>query len=245
MLLLLPPSETKRPGGVGISIDKSAIIWAALDDSRAHLIQQLELLCQDPPAATKALKLGKKSQAEIAKNLSLWTSPTMPALQRYKGVLYDALDFSTLPEAAIERANQQLFIQSALFGLLPAMEKIPDYRFSAGSSLPGVNLRSIWTKGHEAVWPRMLGPILDMRSESYRALNPVPVGRESYFVEVVDETSGKALNHFNKKAKGAFVRSALVNGLDSVRDVSKIARKAGLQARLSGDKVVLVVPTGF
>ena len=29
MLILLPPSETKRSGGVGISIDKLAIIWAA------------------------------------------------------------------------------------------------------------------------------------------------------------------------------------------------------------------------
>ena len=245
MLVLLPPSETKRPGGVGISIDKSAIIWAALDPARELLIGKLEKLCRKPKAAAEALKLGKKSAAEIEKNLSLWTSPTMPALQRYTGVLYDALGFETLSASAIERANQQLFIQSALFGLLPAMEQIPDYRFSAGSKLPGVSLKKLWGSAHQAVWPRLIGPILDMRSESYAALNPVPEGRESYYVEVIDETSGKALNHFNKKAKGAFARSILENGADSVSDLSTVASKAGLGFQLAGDKVVLVVPRGF
>ncbi len=47
MLILLPPSETKRPGGVGISIDKAAIIWAALDPTRDKLITALTVLCKD------------------------------------------------------------------------------------------------------------------------------------------------------------------------------------------------------
>lgn len=226
-------------------MDRSAIIWAALDPTRLQLITKLEKLCKSPKKAQEALKLGKKSQAESAKNLELWTAPTMPALERYTGTVYDAIDYQTLSPAAIERANQKVFIQSALFGLLPAMEQIPDYRFSATSKLPGVNLKKLWTEAHKAVWPRLVGPILDMRSESYVALNPVPSGRESYFVEVIDEASGKALNHFNKKAKGAFVRSALENGLEEVSQISKVASKAGLGFQLAGDKVLLIVPSGF
>ena len=245
MLILLPPSETKRPGGVGISIDKSAVIWAALDDARALLISKLEKVCQNPSDAARALKLGKKSALEISKNLDLWRSPTMPALERYTGVLYDALGYPTLSGKAIERARQKLFIQSALFGLLPALEQIPDYRFSATSSIDGVNLKQLWIAAHEAVWPRMVGPVLDMRSESYVALNPVPDGRESYFVEVVDADSGRALNHFNKKAKGAFVRTALENGLDGFSDIAKVANRAGLGFQSAGDTVLLEVPKGF
>ena len=245
MLILLPPSETKRPGGVGVSIDKSAIIWAALDDARAQLISELEKLCQNPLDAASALKLGKKSSLEISKNLDLWRSPTMPALERYTGVLYDALDYKTLSKSAIERASQQLFIQSALFGLVPAMEQIPDYRFSATSAIDGVNLKQLWIAAHKAVWPRMVGPILDMRSESYVALNPIPEDRESYFLEVVDADSGRALSHFNKKAKGAFVRSALENGLDGFSDIAKVASRAGLGFQSAGDTVLLEVPKGF
>ena len=245
MLILLPPSETKRPGGVGISIDKAAIIWAALDPARAKVIAALEKVSKKPQVAAKALKLGKKSISEATKNLQLWTSPTMPALQRYTGTLYDSLDFETLSEAALGRADRQLFIQSALFGLVPAMEQIPDYRCSADSKLPGVNLKKIWTDAHSAVWPRLQGPILDLRSESYVSLNPIPQSMESYFVEVIDQSSGRALNHFNKKAKGAFVRAALIHGLDGLSDLNTVASKAGLGFQLAGDRVLLSVPEGF
>ena len=245
MLILLPPSETKRPGGVGISMDKAAIIWAALDPAREKVISALEKLSRNPEVAAKALKLGKKSVSEAAKNLSLWTSPTMPALQRYTGTLYDALSFDTLDANALGRAHRQLFIQSALFGLVPAMEQIPDYRCSADSKLPGITLKRIWAEAHGAVWPRLQGPILDLRSESYVSLNPIPENLESYFVEVIDQQSGRALNHFNKKAKGAFVRAALTHGLEGVSDLITVASKAGLGFQLAGDRVLLSVPEGF
>ena len=245
MLILLPPSETKRPGGVGVSIDRSAIIWAALDDARGHLISELTRLCADRNAAAKALKLGARNLTDIDANLELVTAPTMPAISRYTGVLFDALDFESLSNAAKKRVSEQLFIQSALFGLLPATEQIPYYRFSAGSKLPGVNLKRLWTEAHEAVWPRMLGPILDMRSKAYVELNPVPPSRDSWFVEVLDEKSGKALNHFNKKAKGAFVRAAMEQGLSSIDDLQAVAGAAGLGARTKGATVELLVPAGF
>ena len=142
MLILLPPSETKRSGGVGISIDKAAIIWAALDPARDKLIAALERLSENPDLASKALKLGRKSLGELAHNQQLYKSPTMPALERYSGVLYEALSYESLSSAAVKRANETLFIQSALFGLLPAMEQIPNYRLSASSKLPG-NIRMI------------------------------------------------------------------------------------------------------
>ena len=241
MLILLPPSETKRPGGVGISIDKLAIIWAALDPARDQLIAALEQLCRDSEKAAEALKLGKKSQAEIEKNLSLMTSPTMPALYRYSGVLYEALDAESLSPQALNLAGERLFIQSALFGLLPALEQIPDYRFSASSKLSGINLSEIWTNAHAAVWPRMLGSILDMRSAEYRQLNPIPAQRDSYVVEVYAE-DGKLLNHFNKKAKGLFVRAALENDLTEIAQATEVAKAAGLRAVVEGRALKLFAP---
>ena len=245
MLILLPPSETKRPGGVGVSIDKACIIWAALDPTRDILISELGELCKAPDLAAKALKLGKKSQADIEANLALMTSGTMPALERYTGVVFDAIGYDSLSPQGLKRAEQQLFIQSALFGLLPAMEQIPYYRFSAGTKLAGINLASLWQDAHQAVWPRLSGPILDMRSKAYVALNPIPEGIASFYVDVVDSDQGRALNHFNKKAKGSFVRAALENGLDSIDDVPRIAKLAGLSAKIQSDSVQLAVPAGY
>lgn len=244
MLILLPPSETKRAGGVGISMDRSAIIWSALDPAREQLIKKINTLLKSKKKAIQTLKLGKNPEAALQAMSNLMTSPTMPAVERYTGTLYSALNYSTLSEAGKHRAKEQLFIQSALFGLLPATEQIPDYKFSATTKLPGVNLAKIWQQAHQAVWPRMSGPILDLRSKAYVELNPIP-DRESYFVEVIDADSGRALNHFNKKAKGAFVRAALEHGLTSVDQVPGIAKLAGLQARQSASLIELIVPRRF
>lgn len=241
MLILLPPSETKRSGGVGVSIDRAAIIWAALDPARDQLIQKLAELSLDESLARAALGLGKKSSKDLELNLKLMTAPTMPALQRYNGVLYQALDFDSLSNAALKRANEKLFIQSALFGLLPAMEQIPNYRFSASAKLPGVNLREVWLGAHEAVWPRLVGEILDMRSNEYQLMNPIPADRLAYSVEVFSE-GGKVLNHFNKRAKGLFTRAALESGLTAVDDIPGIAEGAGLRASVEGQTVKLFTP---
>lgn len=228
-----------------MSIDKAAIIWAALDPARDIAIKALVQLCQDEEAAAKSLKLGKTNRKDIQANLAIMTSGTMPALQRYTGVLYDALGYDELSKNALQRAQNQMFIQSSLFGLIPAMERIPYYRLSAGSVLPGVSLSKLWTVAHRDVWPRLTGQILDMRSKAYVSLNPIPTDRDSFFVEVLDANSGKALNHFNKKAKGALAKVILEAGLESSSEIPKVAKLAGLEARVSGRTVELFVPAGF
>lgn len=244
MLILLPPSETKRSGGVGISIDKLAIIWAALDPARDQLIDALQEVCKDPKLATKRLGLGKQAAVDLAANLELRTAHTMPAVMRYNGVLFDALDYPTLSPAGQARVSEKLFIQSALFGLLPATEQIPYYRFSASSTLPGLNLKQLWTEAHQAVWPRMVGEILDMRSLAYAELNPVPSTHRSYYVEVFDST-GKAMNHFNKKAKGVLARAALEQELEQIEQLPKIAKTVNLKVEIDGQSVRVTTPEGF
>jgi cytoplasmic iron level regulating protein YaaA (DUF328/UPF0246 family) len=244
LLILLPPSETKRSGGVGISMDKLAIIWAALDPARDQVIQALQELCQDEAVATKRLGLGKQAAVDIAANLGLMTAPTMPAVMRYHGVIFDALDYPSLSDIGKQRVSEKLFIQSALFGLLPATEQIPYYRFSAGSTLPGLNLKSLWSEAHQAVWPRMIGQILDMRSVAYADLNPIPANHESYFVEVYD-SSGKAMNHFNKKAKGVLTRAALEQQLESIEQLPGIAKTVNLKVEIDGQSVKVITPKGF
>lgn len=244
MLILLPPSETKRPGGVGISIDKLAIIWAALDPARDRLIAATQKVCANPKKAAEVFKLGPKLMGELEANQNLMTAPTMPAIERYAGVLFDALDYPTLDEAAKRRVGEQLFIQSALFGLLPATEQIPYYRFSATTKLPKINLKEVWTEAHKAVWPRLTKPILDMRSKSYAQLNPIPEELERYELDVFDD-SGKALNHFNKKAKGLFVRAAMTQGLETLSDLPRIAKSVNLRIEIDGSSVRLITPQGF
>ena len=79
VLVLLPPSETKRDGGDGAPLRLEALSHPALDPVREQLVDELVELARDPAAARAALGLTEAQHAEIARNAALWSSPTAPA----------------------------------------------------------------------------------------------------------------------------------------------------------------------
>ena len=146
MLILLPPSETKRSGGRARPLDLSALALPRLLPQREAVAGTLVALSADEDAAARVLKLSARQRGEIADNAALRTAPTMPAVDRYTGVLYDALDFASLTKARKARGLEAILVGSALFGLVGAADQIPHYRLSASSSLPGGGtLRSRWS----------------------------------------------------------------------------------------------------
>ena len=145
MLLLLPPSETKRDGGTPESrLALNELSFPALAAPRRRAIAAMRTLARDPVAMGRALKLGATQAAELTRNRRLTTSPVMPAIDRFDGVLYDALDAASLPDTARRFAAEHVAIASALFGLVGALDPIPAYRLSHDSRLPGLPLGALW-----------------------------------------------------------------------------------------------------
>ncbi|WP_150951976.1 YaaA family protein [Microbacterium testaceum] len=241
MLVLLPPSETKRPGGDGPPLDLGALALPSLRSARETVVDALVALSADPDEAARVLKISAARRHEIGDNAALRTAPTMPAIDRYTGVLFDALDAGSLDAVARSWLGEHVMIQSAPLGPVGALEGIPAYRLAAGTSLPGVPpLRRIWADAVREAWT-LARPdfVLDLRSEAYAALGPVPDDLSSTYVRVMSEDSGgqaRALNHFNKRAKGEFVR-ALASGQAQIGSVDELvtwARDAGWIVRAGG-----------
>jgi uncharacterized protein len=218
VLLLLPPSETKRDGGEpGTSLDLAALGFPELTKPRRTAISALRRLSRTKRAAMEGLKLGATQADEIQRNRDLLVSPTMPALDRFDGVLYDALAAPTLSTEARRFAGEHVVIASALFGLVRAGDPVPAYRLSPDSRLPDLSLKRHWAAAGAAALASHAGEqlVLDLRSEAYAALAPAPA--DSWFVRVVAEDDGgrkRALNHFNKHGKGVFTRWWLEAGVD-------------------------------
>ncbi|MFC7790191.1 YaaA family protein [Microbacterium sp. MAHUQ-60] len=205
MKILLPPSETKRAGGTGTPVDLTALALPGLRDRREHLVTALIALSADPDHAQRVLKLSERQRGDIDSNRLLRTAPTMAAVDRYTGVLYDALDAASMDRASRRWLGEHVLVHSAPFGPVGALDGIPAYRLAAGTALPGIPpLRRHWAA---ATTEALAGQdfLLDLRSEAYVALGPVPDSVASAYVRVVTST-GRALNHFNKKAKGELVR---------------------------------------
>jgi cytoplasmic iron level regulating protein YaaA (DUF328/UPF0246 family) len=242
VLVLLPPSETKRDGGAeGSSLSLDALRFPALRVERARALDSLRTLSQDREASIRALKLGRTQHDEVDRNRAVTTSPLLPAVDRYTGVLYDALDAVSLTGPARKFAADHLVIHSALFGPIGALDPIPAYRLSHDSRLPDVALGHLWRDAAAAALATGAtgrgsgaGLVLDLRSEAYVHLGPAPAG--SLFVRVVSEgNDGKrrALNHFNKKGKGTFVRAVIEAEIDHADLASLLDWAASVGIRLS------------
>jgi uncharacterized protein len=246
VLLLLPPSETKAPGGDGAPLDLAVLTAPELTGVRAEIAESLVKLAGDVPAARTALGLSPKQDAEIARNAELWTSPTRPAVERYTGVLYDALAVRAMTRAQRSRAGRRLAVGSALFGLVRAEDPIPAYRLSAGSTLPGLpTLRAMWKPALSPVLAAVDELVVDLRSGSYAALAPVP---GAVTLEVLSERpdgSRSVVSHFNKAHKGRVARLLALSTAEptDVVRLRSLLRRAGLHVEHDGGTALsLVVP---
>ncbi len=241
MLILLPPSETKRDGGDAAPLDLASLAHPKLTPTRRALVRRVSALARTPDEMMQRLKLGPKLAFEVHRNRQLAKAPTMPAMDRYTGVLFEALDAPTLSDQARAFAHEHVRIHSALFGLLAAGDGIPAYRLSHDSRLDSPGIKATWAAAVSKELSAHAGElILDLRSEAYVHLGPVPpaAAGNSYFIRVVTpgpDGALRALNHFNKKGKGELVRAIVQNGADfaSIDDLIAWGTDAGIRLALS------------
>jgi cytoplasmic iron level regulating protein YaaA (DUF328/UPF0246 family) len=238
VLVLLPPSETKAAGGDCLPLTLERLSFPELNAVRCRIADLLVLLAGNVPASVAALGLSVRQESEVGRNAELWATPTLPALVRYTGVLYDALDTRSMGTVEWERARERLVVSSALFGIVRAADPIPRYRLSAGATLPGVG--ALWRLWRPVIEPMLAGRgelVLDLRSGPYVNLARVP---NAITVRVVTEDSGgrrKAVSHFNKAHKGRLARALVDVPAEpcSIPEVIAAAAAAGLRLDQTGE----------
>ena len=218
-------------------MDGIDVSFPSLDPVRSAIMDDLAAL--DVDEMMTALKLPATKRDEAAENLELRSAPVMPAIYRYTGVLYDALDAGSLPSPSLER----LAIGSALFGIVRAVDTIPRYRLSGGSKLPTRDgalptMKARWGSAISDALLEVDDLIVDMRSGAYQQLGPVP-GAVTVRVESAQEDgSRKVVSHFNKHYKGELARVlATAPDADSVTDIegiASIAEAASMTVELLG-----------
>ncbi len=246
MLVLLPPSETKAPGGSRRTLELTRLSWPELTATRARLVDELTILAKDPAAARAALELSARQDDQIELNRTLSTSPVAPALRRYTGVLYDALDFASLERAEQSRARRRIAIGSALFGLLHPADPIPAYRLSAGSVLPQTGrLTGLWRPVLEPLLAELATTqlVVDLRSGAYADLARCPAAVTVQVLTEQPDGTRTVVSHHNKATKGLLAR-ALVKAARAPRGVEAVARiahDAGLRAEVTGRRSLVVL----
>ena len=245
MLIVLPPSETKAGGGRGAPLDLDALSLPTLTPIRRKLAEAIVSLADDHDASRKALGLGASATPEIERNAQLWTSPTRPAIERYTGVLFDALDYPSLTRANRTKAIDRLAVGSALFGVVRAGDLIPAYRLSAGSKIPGFRtLAAEWKPAlPEALAALGEDVVIDLRSGGYQQLGPVPGAITVTVLTEGTDGTRTVVSHFNKHHKGVVARS-LIRSRKQVRDINSLAAivaDGGQRAEVASERELTVL----
>ena len=224
MLVVLPPSETKVSGGLSnTSLSLEDLSFPLQNSLREELVTELQELSRNEALAMRALGLGPKSKGELERNVGIWSSPILPAIERYNGVLFDALDPGTLDNEQRRFLFDHVAVFSALFGLIRASDPIPAYRLSFDSSLPGGKPGPRWRPLAQALWAEVGDFVIDLRSEGYQHLAPVAEEKGVYVALTQPGPAGarKALGHANKSVKGQLMRALVIDQPDirSVMDL--------------------------
>jgi cytoplasmic iron level regulating protein YaaA (DUF328/UPF0246 family) len=141
--------------------------------------------------------------------------PTLPAMERYTGVLYKELAWGTLPAAARRRGDHRVRVVSGLWGLVAPPDPVPAYKLKMSARLDGLGRLSAW-------WRPRLAPVLAERTAGAVVWDLLPQEHAAAvvwgactparrvtvrFVDAEDRT----VSHWNKLLKGALVRWLLTD----------------------------------
>lgn len=216
MLVLLPPSEGKTSARRGKPLDLEALSWPELTSARAQVIAGLErLVGGDADRARAALGISARMDVELERNRVVRTAPTLKAGELYTGVLYDALDLASLDPTARRWATRHVVVISALFGALRLSDRVPPYRLSMCTRLPGIGaLTPFWRAQLAEVLVPVAGRelIVDLRSSDYAAAWRPAGELAARTVAVHVRRDGTVASHDAKHTRGLVVRQLALAG---------------------------------
>ena len=209
LVVLLPPSEGKAPGGDDPAWDPaSGELGAPLERPRRRVARALK---QAKGGDQRLLGVGGPTlERARAANRALVGAPCMPAWQRYTGVVWDHLDIAGLSPAARERASGGVIGVSALLGLVALDDPVPDHRLKLSVGLGALG-------GLTAFWRRPLSAALNERLEGRFVVDllpgehaaawvPDPARYDLRRVRLVS-SDGRTAGHDAKAAKGLLARA--------------------------------------
>lgn len=239
-LVLLPPSEGKRPGG-----SRRAGRGAFDEDlgaTRLEVARRLGAVVASSTRPELEATLGARGPLfdrayEAALALFAGGAALRPVWQRYSGVVWSHLEPETLSTAQ----RRRLVVPSGLYGLNTGVDLVADYRLKMSARLQGSSVASLWRP--------VLAPTLARYAKGRVVYDLLPAEHRSAFnvddlgaTRVVTVTfrharDGRLAGHDAKAAKGAFARHLLES-----HEIESFSWR-GWRARTDGARVDVLYDT--
>lgn len=157
-------------------------------------------------------------------NTHLIGAPSLPAWQRYTGVVWDHLDLASLSTAQRNSIVKRIYVPSGLAGLVRADDPLPDYRLKMGARLAPFGTLSKWWRDDitDALVKALKGRLLiDLLPNEHRTAINWDLVPTAIRVDLVAHSGGIVGGHNAKAAKGLLARHLFLStGTDIRRTVA-------------------------
>ena len=215
LFILLPPSEGKAISGTTSTKFKETdgTFGKALAKQRAEIISALRM---ENGGSQKLLGVsGPHLLRAQQANLALRGAKTLPARERYTGVVWDHLDLASLTSAQQKFTDKNIIVVSGLLGLVTASDAIPDYRLKISASLKPMGKLSTWWRETISLALNEYcagGVIIDLLPQEHSAAFVADQKLlDAYFRIDLATKSGTAGGHDAKASKGRLARHLIIN----------------------------------
>jgi uncharacterized protein len=221
ILVLVPPSEAKTPGGTART--NVGPFDEALGGDRRRVIEALIAALETSNLRRREIMLNARGQLldralEATRHLAHDRVPRLAAWQRYSGVVWSHLGAATL-EASQRR---RVLIPSSLYGVTTAEDRIADFRLKMNVGVPPLGTMSTF-------WKSKVTPVIAAHAKRSSIVNLLPLEHEAAIdltqlartrrvirVQFIDGEGGTTVGHDAKAVKGILARTLLGEGLDAL-----------------------------
>ncbi len=190
ILILIPPSEGKQPNGHSNPLKK-------VEEPARSMVSKIneyegewgKVLGVKDKALEKALDANKK----------ILSSKTLPAIERYTGVVYNAIGYPSFSKESKNFFDQHVRIVSALWGLVKPTDLIPDYKLK----IDKLGADKYWLPINREILKNVF--VIDLLPKAHKKAVAFDSGVSVDFIVTKNGKSVPA-GHQGKHIKGRFIR---------------------------------------
>ena len=220
MKILLAPSETKIQGGTD-NFNLNCLLFKELTPIRIKLLHQYVNILQKNNFSQLSKMFGLKKEADINyHNRDIIHELTMKAIERYRGVAFDYLNYKELKEDSQLYIDKNVILCSNLFGFIRADDKIPEYRLKQGEAIGELKPKKLYKEQSHLMEAYLKDEdILDLRAGFYdKFYKPNKEYTTLKFIK-----NGKVVSHWAKAYRGLVLREIAKEKIENLESFMNLS----------------------
>ena len=210
--VLFSPAEGKNSGG-----DEASKELLGSNDARSTILNSYNSIIKEADEESIKKLFGFKKFSECEPYMQdLFTSPLMCAIERYQGVAYNYLEFTSLDESAQKYLKENTIIFSNLYGPILGGDTIANYKVKQGNNIGEVVPDKFYKDRFSYQLDLYLtnDEILDLRAGYYDKFYKITAP----YTTLKFLKDGKTVSHWAKAYRGIVLREVAKHNINSMEE---------------------------